>query len=55
MENGKASIIASIEPVTATLLGAVLFHEQMTVSGELGAILVLVAPILCNDNKADGA
>lgn len=51
VENGKASIIASIEPVTATLLGAALFHEKLTVSGVLGVVLVLVALALCNDKK----
>ena len=51
VENGKASIIASIEPVTATLLGAVLFHEKLTVSGVLGVVLVLVALALCSDQK----
>lgn len=51
VENGKASIIASIEPVTATLLGAVLFHEKLTVSGVLGVVLVLAALVLCNDQK----
>lgn len=51
VENGKASIIASIEPVTATLLGAVLFHEKLTVSGVCGVVLVLAALALCNDKK----
>lgn len=51
VENGKASIIASIEPVTATLLGTVLFHEKLTVSGVCGVVLVLAALALCNDKK----
>lgn len=49
VENGKASIIASVEPVTATLLGALLFHEKLTVSGVLGIVLVLAALALCNE------
>lgn len=53
VENGKASIIASIEPVTATLLGAVLFHETLTVSGVLGVVLVLAALAICGDRKTD--
>lgn len=55
VENGKASIIASIEPVTATLLGVILFHENLTFSGALGIVLVLVALVLCNDSKANDA
>lgn len=51
VENGRASIIASVEPVTATLLGALLFHEKLTVSGAVGVVLVLAALILCNDKK----
>lgn len=41
MENSKASIIASVEPVVATLLGILVFHESMTFSGLLGMLLVL--------------
>ena len=55
VENGKASIIASIEPVTATLLGVILFHEDLTISGVLGIVLVLAALALCNDSKATDA
>lgn len=48
VENGKASIIASVEPVTATLLGAVLYREKLTLSGVLGVIIVLAALTICN-------
>ena len=54
VENGKASIIASIEPVTATLLGALIFHEKLTVTGVLGVVLVLAALVICNDNRKEG-
>ena len=50
VENGKASIIASIEPVVATVLGVVLFHERLTWNGILGILLVLGAIIMCNIN-----
>lgn len=50
VENGKASIIASVEPVVATILGIVLFHEKMTLNGLLGMALVLGAIVLCNIN-----
>ncbi|MBO5155222.1 MAG: EamA family transporter [Eubacterium sp.] len=54
VENGKASIIASIEPVTATLLGALIFHEKLTVTGVLGVVFVLAALVICNDNRKEG-
>lgn len=48
LENSKASIIASIEPVTATVLGMILFHEKMSVSNLAGIILVLGAIVISN-------
>ncbi|MDE6625036.1 MAG: DMT family transporter [Lachnospiraceae bacterium] len=48
LENSKASIIASIEPVTATVLGIVLFHEKLTMHHFIGVILVLGAIVICN-------
>lgn len=48
MENSKASIIASVEPVAATVLGILLFHEKMTFSNLIGIVLVLGAIVVCN-------
>lgn len=48
MENGTASIIASIEPVVATLLGVVFYKEKLTLGGFLGVVLVLGAIVACN-------
>lgn len=45
VENGKASIIASVEPVTATLLGIFVFDEEITLTGIMGIVLVLAALI----------
>ena len=50
IENGKASIIASVEPVVATLFGVVLFNEELTFNTVIGVILVLGAIIVCNIN-----
>lgn len=47
VENSRASIIASVEPVTATILGAVLFREQLTFSGVLGMAMVIAALVIC--------
>lgn len=50
LKNSKASIIASIEPVTATVLGLVLFHEKMTIHNVIGILLVLGGIVICNLN-----
>ncbi len=45
---GTASITASIEPVTATVIGALVFHELPDFYGYLGIALVLGAIVLLN-------
>ncbi len=47
IENSKASVIASVEPVTATLTGVLMFHEKLTLEGILGILLVLGAIAIC--------
>lgn len=54
MENGKASIIASVEPVVATLLGVLLFHETMSISTMAGMIMVLVSIFICSKTNEKG-
>lgn len=51
VENSKASIMATVEPVVATLIGVFLFHEKMTVTGVLGVALVLGALVLLNGKE----
>ncbi|MDO4978424.1 MAG: EamA family transporter, partial [Eubacteriales bacterium] len=48
MENSKASIIASIEPVTATLMGVLLYHERLKGLEALGVFLVIGSIIISN-------
>lgn len=48
LENGKASIMASIEPVVATLVGLAIYHEKLTALSAIGIILVLSAIVLLN-------
>lgn len=43
LENGKASIIASIEPVMATLVGLLVYGEAVSPMGIIGMILVLLS------------
>ena len=51
MENGTASVIASIEPVVATLLGILIYKEEMDFVTFGGICLVLVSIVLLNSNK----
>ena len=41
VEAGKASIMASLEPVVASLMGVVLFSEPMGIQNLLGIVCVL--------------
>ncbi len=43
IEASKVSIIASIEPVVATLLGVLIFKETLSVNGVIGIVCVLFA------------
>ena len=43
MESSRASIVASVEPVVATLLGVFAFGEAMTVGNFAGVVLVVAA------------
>lgn len=51
VENGKAAIIAAIEPVIATLLGVVLYQERLSIWNVLGILLVFVSIVLTNVTK----
>ena len=48
LETGKASILASVEPVVATLIGILVFHETLTPVAVVGILLVLSAVVLLN-------
>lgn len=47
-ENGKAAIVASIEPVVATINGIIFFSEKPSAGTLAGIILVLGAIVICN-------
>lgn len=51
VENSRASIMATVEPVVATLIGVFAFREKMTLTGAAGVILVLGALLLLNQKK----
>jgi len=46
VDGGKASVIASIEPATASILGILIFSEPITISGIFGVVLVLISIFL---------
>lgn len=48
VENGKASIMASIEPVVATIIGILVFKEHITWDGAIGIAMVLSAIVILN-------
>ena len=50
-ENGKASVMASVEPVVATLVGIFVFHEKMDVFCAAGILLVLGAIEVLNKKE----
>lgn len=54
---GKAAILASLEPVVATLVGVFVYHETLTLTGISGIIMVFSAIILSNlpDKKFDNS
>lgn len=55
VENGSASVMASVEPVVATLIGLICFGETPTVSVLIGMLLVLSALVLINQKPREKA
>ena len=48
VEASKAGIIATIEPVVATIIGIVCFSETLTILSGMGIVLVLTAVTILN-------
>lgn len=49
IESSRASILATIEPVVASLLGLIIFHEHLNLWQYFGMILVISAVILVQE------
>lgn len=47
-ETGKASILATVEPLVATVLGAVVYNEKITLLSAAGIICILFAVVILN-------
>lgn len=52
VEASRAAIFATIEPMVATLIGVVVFHEYLTVMSVLGILCILGAIILLNSHRS---
>lgn len=48
VEAGKAGILATVEPIVATLVGVFVFDEPLTAFAVIGIILVLAAVVVLN-------
>lgn len=51
VEASRAAILATIEPMVATLIGVAVFHEYMTVMSALGILCILGAIVLLNSRQ----
>lgn len=50
LEVGKAALLTFVEPVVATIVGIVVFHEKMTVFSLGGILLIVVSLVILNMN-----
>ncbi|AGA69090.1 putative permease, DMT superfamily [Desulfitobacterium dichloroeliminans LMG P-21439] len=48
MEAGKASVMAFVEPMVATLVGILIFKEQLTLQNTLGIFLIFLSVLVLN-------
>lgn len=48
VEASRAAILATIEPMVATLIGIVVFHEYMTLMSVIGVVCIISAIVLLN-------
>lgn len=54
IENSKASILASVEPVFASIIGILVFKEKLMISSLVGIALVIGAIVMCALDKSEG-
>ena len=51
VEASKAGILATVEPMVATLIGVLVFSEPLTLMSGLGVLLILAAVVILNVSK----
>ena len=54
MENGTASVLASVEPIVATLVGIFVYKESLNIWNGIGICLVLGSIVLINLKRTAG-
>jgi len=52
MEAGKASVMAFVEPMVATIVGIIFFGEQLNIQNIVGIVLIFMSIILLNLKKS---
>lgn len=55
VEPSRAAILATSEPMAATVLGMIVFHEGMSILSVIGILFILLAIVLLNSGKAEQA
>lgn len=50
---GRAAILATVEPLMATLLGWLVYHESITFLGAWGILAILGAVVLLNQKEKE--
>ena len=53
LESSRAAIISTIEPVVATLLGVIQYHERLSWMQSIGILLVILAVIIVQERRKD--
>ena len=51
VEASKAGIIATIEPMVATMIGVIVFSEPLTIMSGIGILMILSAVVILNTKK----
>lgn len=50
-EPGKASVMAFVEPMVATLIGIFILHQKITITGIAGILLIFISIVILNSKK----
>jgi len=55
MDAGKAAVLAFVEPMVATVVGFVLFGEELGIVEAVGIALILASVVLLNTDSRTGS
>lgn len=48
METGKAALLTFVEPMVATIISAIMFHESFLLNNAIGIVMIVLSIILLN-------